>query len=447
VGAVEAGHAAIEEGGGLFAAEVGGLAGVAVLGDPGGGVVVEAAGDALPGVVGVGELGAADRRGDLGAAGGVPHALEVAGRAGAHALAGGLLGLVAAQEVPAVGEGAGGEDDEGGEAEADEEASTVAIAGELGEQGRHVGEALLGIAGHAAQEDPPQPGGDPALARLVGDGGEQDGLAERLHVVAVVGAGAVEALVEADAEGVLIGAGGGGLAEVLLGRDVWRRAGEGAAATGAGVGLVVRGAGAGLVAVLGEGEAEVEDAGAAVGVDDDVVGFEVAVDDAAAVGGGEAPTGGEEHGDDLAPGVRASQPLAEREALDELHGDEDLVAVGADVEEGDDVGVRELGHGLGLAQEAGAAEVLLLAAGEARVQELDGDLAVELGVIGGIDHAHAAGAEAAEDDEAAELGRDVLARARAAPLWPSVEVEDPGVTGGAGCSRFSGVIAIVASLA
>jgi hypothetical protein len=35
----------------------------------------------------------------------------------------------------------------------------------------------------------------------------------------------------------------------------------------------------------------------------------------------------------------------------------------------------------------------------------------------------------------------------AAPLWPSVEVEDPGVTGGAGCSRFSGVIAIVASLA
>jgi hypothetical protein len=56
----------------------------------------------------------------------------------------------------------------------------------------------------------------------------------------------------------------------------------------------------------------------------------------------------------------------------------------------DDVGVREAGEGLGLAQEAGAAVGVVA---RSRVEQLDGDLAVELLVVGGVDDAHAAAAE------------------------------------------------------
>jgi hypothetical protein len=37
------------------------------------------------------------------------------------------------------------------------------------------------------------------------------------------------------------------------------------------------------------------------------------------------------------------------------------------------------------------------------VEQLEGDLAIELGVVGGVDDAHAARAERAEDDVAADL--------------------------------------------
>jgi hypothetical protein len=54
------------------------------------------------------------------------------------------------------------------------------------------------------------------------------------------------------------------------------------------------------------GEAEVDDADAAVAVDEGVVGFEVAVDDAGLVGRVEAGAGLQEHGEDLAPRARWS---------------------------------------------------------------------------------------------------------------------------------------------
>jgi hypothetical protein len=61
------------------------------------------------------------------------------------------------------------------------------------------------------------------------------------------------------------------------------------------------------------GEAEVEDAGALVVVaDEHVVGLEVAVDEAAGVGGGEAPAGLQVHGDDVRQGRGAAVCQARR---------------------------------------------------------------------------------------------------------------------------------------
>jgi hypothetical protein len=161
---------------------------------------------------------------------------------------------------------------------------------------------------------------------------------------------------------------------------------------------------------LGAGEAEVEDADAAVVADHDVGGLEVAVDEAGGVGGGEALAGLAEHGGELGEGpALALEPGVQGHAVDELHGDVDLAAEGADLVDADDVGVRQPGHGLGLAQEAGAGQVL---AGLG-VEQLDGDLAVELLVVGGIDDAGAAAAELAQDGEAADRGgRGALLGAR-----------------------------------
>jgi hypothetical protein len=67
----------------------------------------------------------------------------------------------------------------------------------------------------------------------------------------------------------------------------------------------------------------------------------------------------------------------------------------------DDVGVGEAGEGLGLAAAAGAG-VGVVAAG---ADELDGELAVERLVVGGVDDAHAAGADLSQHGEAADAGR------------------------------------------
>jgi hypothetical protein len=66
--------------------------------------------------------------------------------------------------------------------------------------------------------------------------------------------------------------------------------------------------------------------------------------------------------------------------VDELHRDEDLAAVLADLVDVDDVGVREAGERLGLAQ--GALAVAELVVGLA-ADELDRDAAIELLVEAG----------------------------------------------------------------
>ena len=82
-----------------------------------------------------------------------------------------------------------------------------------------------------------------------------------------------------------------------------------------------------------------------------------------------------------------AQHLAQRAALDQLHDQEDHVAVPPLIGDGDHVRVRQPGRGLGLAPEAGD-EVLV--GGERRMHHLHGDRAVEPGVESGVNDGHSA---------------------------------------------------------
>jgi hypothetical protein len=68
------------------------------------------------------------------------------------------------------------------------------------------------------------------------------------------------------------------------------------------------------------------------------------------------------------------------------------------------VGVAELGDGLGLADQARPG--LAFAQADAGAQELERDPPIELGIVGGEDHAHAAGADPAQDHVAADRVAD-----------------------------------------
>ena len=101
------------------------------------------------------------------------------------------------------------------------------------------------------------------------------------------------------------------------------------------------------------GDAEVGDLHLPGRRDEDVAGLHVAVDDAVAVG--EAERGGDVRGDlGGAPGVQralGADDLREAAALDVLHDDEVGAVLLAPVVDGHDVGVVEVGRGLGLTTE------------------------------------------------------------------------------------------------
>ncbi len=152
----------------------------------------------------------------------------------------------------------------------------------------------------------------------------------------------------------------------------------------------IRAGGQGEVAVA-QGEAEIRDQDAAVVADHDVVWFEVAVDQALLVGGHEAPARGLKHRQDLGSGgVHPLPPLAQGLALDELHGDEGGALELTDLVDLDDIRMGDAGHGLGLSEQAGVA----VAIGE---QQFDGDLSIEILVVGGVDHPHAASSHAVQE--------------------------------------------------
>ena len=170
------------------------------------------------------------------------------------------------------------------------------------------------------------------------------------------------------------------LAHRLLGRHVGRRTER-----HAGLGHARA---AGLL--HGEGDAEVGDQGLAV-LQQDVLGLDVAVDDAALVG--ELEGGGDflREPQRVVDGklLLAMEPGPEGLALDEGHHIvEEAVGV-AGVDQPQDVGMLEAGGGLDLGEEAVAADD----GTELGVEDLDGDLAVVLQVLGEVDGGHAALAE------------------------------------------------------
>jgi hypothetical protein len=114
----------------------------------------------------------------------------------------------------------------------------------------------------------------------------------------------------------------------------------------------------------------------------------------------------DEHVDDLAPRPRIFlQPGREGVALHELHCDVNVTVVGGtDVVDRHDIGVRELRDRLRLPAEPRPR--VLARHREARAQQLECNLAVELWIVGGEHHAHAAGADRRQHEVAPDAIAD-----------------------------------------
>ena len=193
-----------------------------------------------------------------------------------------------------------------------------------------------------------------------------------VHGVRLEGPVVREQLVEDRAQGEHVRARVGLLAAHLLGGHVVRRAHHRARPRHVG------GAEA--------GEAEVEDLDLAVGLEVHVAGLEVAVDDSLRVREAEAVAQLLHDGDLVAEGaLPRPDDVLEVLPLEELHGHVGEAVLFAEVEDGDDVRVVELGRRLGFPQEA-AAEVGI--GGEGGGDRLDGDEPVEERVLGLVDLAH-----------------------------------------------------------
>ena len=139
-------------------------------------------------------------------------------------------------------------------------------------------------------------------------------------------------------------------------------------------------------------DAEVGQLRPPLGVDQDVLRLDVAVDHLARVGDREAAGDLDRVGDRLLRVERAvaADPLLQRFALDVLEDDVGVAAVLAGVDHRDHVGVGELGHRARLLAEALELVGLL---GHLAVHHLDRDLAVERLVARQVDGRHAAAAQ------------------------------------------------------
>ena len=105
----------------------------------------------------------------------------------------------------------------------------------------------------------------------------------------------------------------------------------------------------------------------------------------------------------LLPGARLRcLPLGQRRAIYELHGDEHLIIDLADFVDVHDVGGGDAGQGLGFADDAHAQVAVGLMG---RVQELYRDLTIEILIVGGEHHSHAALTEHAQKDVATDAAR------------------------------------------
>jgi hypothetical protein len=134
---------------------------------------------------------------------------------------------------------------------------------------------------------------------------------------------------------------------------------------------------------------------------DQVLRLDVAVHDADPVGGGQR--GAQLHDQielaaerqrRLVGGVDGAQQVAQGPPAQELHGDEQLIAMLAEVVHPAHVGVR---HPAGQPHLGAQSLPVVRVARQLRVQELEGDRLVELAVVHFIDRAHAPFAERPDD--------------------------------------------------
>ena len=113
------------------------------------------------------------------------------------------------------------------------------------------------------------------------------------------------------------------------------------------------------------GQSEVGDVGLALAIEEDVRGLQVAVEDASLVrvmdGAGDI---GQQPRGRAGVGGEFGQAIGEATAVDQLHAEIAVVAVGAHLMDGDDIGVVERGDGLGLEPEPPAVVVAGQPAGQ-----------------------------------------------------------------------------------
>ncbi len=238
-------------------------------------------------------------------------------------------------------------------------------------------EALGGIGLHAAADD-----GIDAGVEVEGGGGEGE---------VALGGGTGEHFEEDAAEGIEVGAvveDDAGLPE-FWGGVFWGSHGGG----GGG------GAGGGVAEL---GEAEVGEFESTVLGDEEVSGFDIAVDDAVLVSEVEGVADlGEEFEGEGGGEFAAGDELVDGGTVDEFH--DEVAVAGGDVEVVDDgdVGMGEAGHGLGLGAEALDGFAV---AGGGRGEDFEGDGAIEGFLEAGVDGAHAAGGNEALDLVGGEHG-------------------------------------------
>ena len=142
-------------------------------------------------------------------------------------------------------------------------------------------------------------------------------------------------------------------------------------------------------------------------MEQDVLGLDVAVDHAVAVGVAQGAGDLGRDPDDVGDRklLLAPEPVAQRFALDERHHVVRSAADLARVDEPEDVGVLQVGDGLDLAEEPLGADD----GREVGAEHLDGDLALVAEVVGEVDRGHAALAELALDAVAVgENGAEAL---------------------------------------
>jgi hypothetical protein len=126
------------------------------------------------------------------------------------------------------------------------------------------------------------------------------------------------------------------------------------------------------------------------------------MDDAGVVRRRQPGPGGDEQPDHRAPRPRRRQPGPDAVAIDQLHGQEDLAAVLADLVDRDHVGMGQLGQRPRLApdQLAGLGAAPLRRGTDA--QQLDRHRPVQLWIPGPVDRAHATLSEHLDHLEAAD---------------------------------------------